>query len=58
MLPVFPLISTHKKPAAIDHTKTYVTAAGFKFALRKTHGLRPVTTTTALMKHQLAVFFP
>jgi hypothetical protein len=52
MFPVFKLVAAHIKPAAIYHCEAHITAAGFKFSIRKTHRLRPVAASTALVEHQ------
>ncbi len=54
MTPIFELVGAHEKSAAVNVAQVNVISTHFKFALFKTHRLRAVAASAALVKHQFA----
>jgi len=55
MFPILKLVARHVKFAAANFTQAHIAAARFKLAFGKTHRLRPVATTAALVEHERPV---
>jgi hypothetical protein len=58
VLVVFELIRSHIEIAPVYLTQTQVSGTDQKLAFYKTHGRGAITTTTALVKHQVTMLFP
>jgi hypothetical protein len=58
VLPVFKLVSAHVKRTAVNGVHQQIIRPNQKITPGKAHGLRSIAATTALVKHQVAVFGP